>query len=143
MRTIRGILLLGALGALVSGLLTFAIFAVVGLLDKGNVQEVLFYGIFFGIGSAFIGAVVGALVAMLRATWLGGLAIGLVAILLYVVIYALSSGPLAEFTRNIQGSTFFLVFYGAPMILTGVITALIRARRERRQLPAAVDAPAA
>ena len=140
MRGIRQVLLLGALGALVGGLSTALVFAVVGLAEGGNVQEVLLYGLFFGVGSAFVGAVVGALVAMVRATWLGGAAIGVAGIALYIIVYALMSGGISDFMRYVRESGFFLVFYAGPTVLAGIITGLVRTRRERRATAAVVDA---
>ncbi len=130
MRRIGEILLLAFVGAFVCAVLFWLSFVIQAAMDGNNVGEAAAYGILFGFGAFFVGGVLGAFIAMLRASLLGGAALGLLAVAVFVLLWALGQSDGVSFSRALP----FAIWFSVPSLLTGLLVAWLRLRRERKRV---------
>lgn len=134
MRRIGAALGMGALGALLSGLLSFAIFLTSALFEGSRPDGAVAFAIVFSIAPAVVGAFVGVSVYLLRPSILGGVTIGIVGTALLILFWTLlTSGNRGFMLSLAEASRFLGVFAATPLALAGLITAWIRHRRERNR----------
>jgi ABC-type Fe3+ transport system permease subunit len=131
MRRIGETLLLGLVGAFVCAILFWLYFVIQAAIDGSNVGEAAAYGLLFGVGAFLVGGVLGAFVAVLRANLLGGAALGLLAVAIFVLLWTLGQSDGVSFSQALSRSLPFAIWFAIPSLLTGLLVAWLRMRRER------------
>lgn len=134
MRRIGEILLLAFVGAFVCAVLFWLSFVIQAAMDGNNVGEAAAYGILFSFGAFFVGGVLGAFIAMLRASLLGGAALGLLAVAVFVLLWALGQSDGVSFSRALSRALPFAIWFSVPSLLTGLLVAWLRLRRECKRV---------
>jgi hypothetical protein len=128
------ILLLGFIGAIVCAVLFWLFFVLQAAIEGNNVGEAAAYGILFGLGAFFVGGVLGAFVALLRANLLGGAALGLLAVAIFVLLWTMGQSDGVSLSRALSRSLPFAIWFSIPSLLTGLLVAWLRMRRERKRV---------
>jgi hypothetical protein len=134
MRRIGEILLLGLVGAFLCAFLFWLFFVIQAAIGGNDVGEAAAYGILFGIGAFVVGGFIGALIAMLRASLPGGAAVGALAVGVFVLLWALTQGDAVSFSQALSRSLPFAIWFAVPSLLTGLVVASLRIRRERKRV---------
>ncbi len=134
MRRVRETVLLGLFGAFLCAFLFWIFFVVQAAIDGSNVGEAAFYGILFGVGAFLVGGLLGAFIAILRANPLGGAALGLLAVVIFVSLWALGQGDVSSFGDRLVRAVPFAVWFSIPSLVTGLVVAWLRMRRERKRV---------
>ncbi len=126
MQIIGRILLSGLIGAVVCAILSFLIFFVLTIYDGQKLIEILGYGFVVGMIAAFIGVIIGLAVGIGDLGAIGGGLVGFLGTLIVVAIYIYSTAEnSSQYGYFFSESTVIFVVLSLPMILTGVITALL------------------
>ena len=133
MRRIGAMLAMGALGALLSGFLTFGLLLILSLTERARLDEAIAFSVIFAIVPALAGGLTGALVALARPPVWGGAVLGVIAALIVVFIVSLLLGG------GVRGSAtdtfgFFTVIAAVPVVVSGIVTAWVTRRRERKRV---------
>jgi hypothetical protein len=136
MRRIGEILLLAVVGAFACAVLFWFSFVIQAILDGSNVGEAAAYGILFGVGAIVVGGALGALIAILRANRLGGAALGLLAVAIFALLWTMGQSDGVSFSHALSRSLPFAVWFSVPALLTGIVVAWLRERRERGRVVA-------
>jgi hypothetical protein len=121
------ILLSGLIGAIVCAVLSFSIFFLLTMFDNQQLIETFAYGLIVGIVGAIIGVIIGSAVGVGDLGVTGGGVTGFLGTLIIVAIYVYSAaGSSGRYVYFLSESRILFVVLSLPMILTGVITALLK-----------------
>jgi hypothetical protein len=85
-------------------------------------------------GAFLVGGLLGAFIAILRANPLGGAALGLLAVVIFVSLWALGQGDVSSFGDRLVRAVPFAVWFSIPSLVTGLVVAWLRMRRERKRV---------
>lgn len=120
-RTFIGFLIGGLAGAL----LCAGAFLVGALIDGTSLSEALGYSLVVGVMGAFLGGIVGAAVGLGNMGTFGGALVGLIVALSVVGLYVFGVGREGQYGRFLSESRVIIAGLALPLILTGMITALL------------------
>lgn len=121
-----------AAAAVVSGLLAWAVFVVMGAGSDGIDGEDVFYGSLAGLGGALAGAVVGFVVGV--AGWgppAGALAGTLGALAIYL-LWSLAATPPERWAYFLRANVIVPMILAAPCLAGGAAAGWLNRRRRRR-----------
>lgn len=126
MTGIAKILLSGLIGAVVCAVLAFLMFFLLTVSDGNKPFEAFAYSLVVGIGCAFVGAIIGLAIGIGNLGAIGGGAVGFLGTLCVVALYVFSTGRPGQHAYFLSESRIIFVVLTLPLILTGIITALLK-----------------
>ena len=126
MKSIARIVVSGLSGAVAAIILSAAIFTLGAVSDGTRLEEAVAFSIIIGLIAAFFGALIGLAVGIGKLGVIGGGISGLLATAALVAIYVLIYSRPGQYGYFLRGASPFLIVFGLPMILAGIITALLR-----------------
>lgn len=124
----RRIIVCALIGALLGGVLTATSFTLMAVLDGARVSEAAGFGAAVGVAGGFFGMLAGFAVGIGNLGVVGGGVAGLLATVAAVVFYVLVFGEPSRLAYFLRESVVIWLVLGLPMILTGILTALVKNR---------------
>lgn len=120
-------LLCGIIGAIACAFLSFLMFFLLALFDNQKPFEAFAYGLIVGLIGAFVGVIIGLAVGLGNLGMVLGGAVGFLLTLAVVAMYVYStaSNP-SQYGYFLGESRIIISVLALPMILTGIITALLK-----------------
>ena len=116
----------GFLGAAVGAILSSAAFFLGAIIDNAAPAEAFGYSLIVAIIGAVLGGLIGAAVSLGDLGIIGGGLAGLLAALAVVAFYVLAFGRTGEYSYFLTESRVLIAGLGAPLILTGSLTAALK-----------------
>lgn len=114
------------LGALIGGALTAGTFLLATLLDGTAIAEAFGFSLVVAVVGTFLGGIVGLIVGLGNPGSFGGALAGLLVALVVVAIYVLGFGRSGQYGYFLSESRVIVAGLTAPLILTGLATALLK-----------------
>jgi ABC-type spermidine/putrescine transport system permease subunit II len=131
MSIIARIFLSGLIGAVVCAIFSFLTSFLVMVFDNVKLIEAFGYGFVVGMLAAFIGGIIGLAIGIGDLGVIGGGVVGALGTIIGVAILAFTAtNDSSRYGYFLRESGLFSVHFYVPTIMTGIITALLKNKKE-------------